>query len=493
MSFKTNKLDYEHKFFYIFLLIHLVVWSCIGLIRTVLPTDALEGIYWGGLHDFGTPKHPPLSGWIAYWIYSVFKTDFSIYLVSQAFIVTGFIYIYKLAKLFLDANRALLSVIVLEGCWVYTYITGYYGFNPDVILLGLLPAITYFYYKSVNENKLLSWLIMGVLVGISFLNKYQTVLILIPMFIWAIMFKREVFKSINFYLSVLIAFVIFLPHILWMINYDFFPLLYFEGEFEDDRFIKHIIAPLQFFVVQISLVIGSFILFVLLKLKQKSEFIFNNGIEKSKALFLLLFAFTPLVIHMIMGICGGGTMRPRWGFVFAYLFGIMLFYFIKTKDVSSEDFKFVLKSSYVVMLITFLALGSLLAFEKNYRSRYPVSTIYNDMSKIWQDEFNTPLKYFGGYIEWTLPLTIYGKNHQDIILDTHGYPSPWLDEQDIKKSGIIIIDRGIEELFLDARQACPYLPINYLIQPRPYSFEVKNAFNMPRTYQIFYAIIPPME
>ena len=61
--------------FFTFLIVHLLVWSCIGLIRVVLPTDTLEGIYWGSLYDFGTPKHPPLAGWITYLAYLPFKIE----------------------------------------------------------------------------------------------------------------------------------------------------------------------------------------------------------------------------------------------------------------------------------------------------------------------------------------------------------------------------------------------------------------------------------
>ena len=56
-----------NKIFILFLILHLIVWSTIGLIRTVMPTDALEGIYWGGLHDFGTPKHPNLQDGLVIW------------------------------------------------------------------------------------------------------------------------------------------------------------------------------------------------------------------------------------------------------------------------------------------------------------------------------------------------------------------------------------------------------------------------------------------
>lgn len=128
----------EKKCFYIFLAVHLIVWSSIGLIRTVLPTDALEGIYWGSFMDLGTPKHPPLFGWLAYLTYLPFKTDYVIYFVSQLFVIFGFIYTYKLAKCFLDENKAMLSVIILEGCWVYSYITGYWTDYEKMKKLGVM-------------------------------------------------------------------------------------------------------------------------------------------------------------------------------------------------------------------------------------------------------------------------------------------------------------------------------------------------------------------
>ncbi len=188
-----NNLKYEKRLFYIFLLVHLVVWVGVALVRTVLPADSLEGIYWGSLMDFGSQKHPPLAAWITYLSYIPFKLDFSIYLISQLFIVSGFIFVYKLAKHFLDENKAMLAVIVLEGCWIYSYITGYYGFNPDVVLLFTLPAITYYFYSCMKDNKFSDWLILAILVGLSCLNKYQTGLLVVSMAIWAGVFKPQTY------------------------------------------------------------------------------------------------------------------------------------------------------------------------------------------------------------------------------------------------------------------------------------------------------------
>lgn len=491
MEFLKN-LSHEKKVFWTFLLVHLLVWSGIGLIRTVLPTDSLEGIFWGSLHDFGTPKHPPLAGWLTYLAYMPFKIDFSIYLMSQLFIVAGFVYIYNLARNFVDDNKAMLSVILLEGCWSYSYVTGYYGFNPDVILLFTLPVMCYYFYKCMKTDRPVDWIILGLVTGLSFLNKYQTALIALPLLIWAVVFKRDVFKQWKIYVSALLAFLIFLPHILWLVKYDFFPFLYFENELSATSWWNHITAPLLFFIMQIAVIAGSLVIYLITRLRYKQPFVIEKNYSKKDLVFILLVAFTPLLIHMGMGFMDGGTMRPRWGFEFWFMIGILLFYFFPYK-VEKKQFDFMTKLSYVVMLIVFLSLGTLLTVEKNYRSRYPVGTVYNGLNAIWKQNVNSPMKYVGGYIEWTLPLTIYSEGHPTCMLDTFGYPSPWVDENDLKASGIMVIDRTVRELERDFRQACPYLPKDFKIDAKPYSFTLYNALKMPREYTIYYMIVPPMK
>ena len=288
-----------------------------------------------------------------------------------------------------------------------------------------------------------------------------------------------------------IAFVMFLPHLLWMIKYEFFPLLYFEGELTSHTIWSHIKAPLIFFLLQVANILGTVIIFALLKHRQKSGLKINLELDRN-AWFLILVGLTPLLIHLVMGLCTGGTMRPRWGYEFLFLTGVMLFYFIPANEISKEDFDFTVKLSYVAMALVALTMTTLLGVEQNYRSRYPVAHIYNDMNKVWADQFNTPLKYIGGYIEWTLPLTIYAETHPTCILDTNGYKNPWIDEEDLKKSGLIIIDRRMHELIDHFKKSCPYLDENYPINPVEYRFNVKNALGMEREYQIYYLVIPPI-
>ncbi|MBR1616821.1 hypothetical protein IJ670_01580, partial [bacterium] len=284
----------------------------------------------------------------------------------------------------------------------------------------------------------------------------------------------------------------FLPHLLWLIKYDFFPILYFEGELSSDTFLNHIIAPLTFMVVQISAILGVVVIYTFLKLKQKSKFIFLKTINKD-AWFLIFRGLFPLFAHIIMGFMMGGPMRPRWGFEFLYMVPVLLFYFLPSGEISRKDFDFVVKFSYFAMFVTFIVMGSLLSVEKNYRSRYPYEQLYTDFNNVWENKFHTSLKYLGGYIEWTLPLTIYGKTHPTCILDTNGYKNPWLDENELKKNGCMIINRTKDQVIGDIRKYCPYIDDNSKYEPIEYKFDVENAFGIKREYIIYYLIIPPIK
>ena len=481
----------EKKAFILFLIIHLLVFVGVALIRKVLPADSLEGIWWGSLHDFGSPKHPPLAAWLTYLAFLPFKSDFCVYLMSQLFIIGGFIYTYKLAKYFLDENKAVLSVMLLEGCWIYSYITGYYGFNPDVVLLLILPAITYYFYKCMLNNKGVDWIKLGIWFGLGCLDKYQTCLLVIAMAIWAFVFNKKTFKNKYFYISVLIAFLIFLPHILWLIKYDFFPLLYYDNELNVINGYNHLTSPLMFLSMQIVMIIGTLFIYSVSRFEFKEPITLAKTFDKKQAWFLILLCFVPHLIHTLIGIYFGSDIRPRWGYVNWYMLGIMLFYFFPI-EINKERFKFISKLVYFVMIIVFLSMGILFTVEKNYRSRYPVDNVLNDLKTQWAMQYEEPLKYIGGDTEWTFPLSVYGGVTN--VMDTFSYKNPWIDEDDLKKSGIMIIDRRACNILDYIKSLCPYLPEDYPIRNmKKYEFTIHNALGMPKNYTIYYYIVPPQK
>lgn len=485
-----------NKIFIIFLVLHVIIWSILPFIRDLLPTDALESIYWGGLFDFGTHKHPPLVGWMAYGFYNLLgKTDFSIYLLGQLCVLAGFIYLYKLGKFFLTETQAILAVMILEGCHVYSYMTIFDGFSPNFILFWFFPAIAYYFYKCLNENNLKNWCFLGIFVGLSFLAKYQTIMLILPMLIYsfAISKGRKIYKKFGFYLSIIIAFLIFLPHLLWLYKYDFFSFLYFK-ECEEryaqtySGFLKYLEAPFMFLLAQTMAIIGTVIIFLATRLHFKMPFIINQNKTLEDSAFLILLGICPVLFQALPGLLTGAQVHGTWGYPMVYMIGILLFYFFPI-NIDTKISKYIIKWVYAAMIIIFIVMTVLFAVEKNFRSRYPYKTISRDMKAIFHDSTGKNLKYIGGYIEYALPISIYDSSRPKMILDTYGHTNPWVTLEEIKKNGAIIMTRHEDMLNESLKKLVPFENKN--LKPLEYNYKIYNKLGKEREYTIYYAIIQP--
>ena len=105
-------MNLKHKFA-LFLLCNLLLWSLIPLLRHSLSMDTQEAIVWGKYCFWGTTKHPPFSGWVAYNFWNLFgHLDGVMYFLSQIFVILGVVYIYRLARCFLDETKAVLAALL---------------------------------------------------------------------------------------------------------------------------------------------------------------------------------------------------------------------------------------------------------------------------------------------------------------------------------------------------------------------------------------------
>ena len=76
------------------------------------------------------------------------------------------------------------------------------------------------------------------------------------------------------------------------------------------------------------------------------------------------------------------------------------------------------------------------------------------------------------------------------MLDTFGHKSPWLDYDDITKSGAMIFSKYPDELEQRVRNVLLYLPEDYKIEQEEYKYEITNKFGKTKEYTVYYAIIP---
>ena len=131
------------NFFYIFLTIHLILWTLIpSLTNNNLPLDTIEALAWGSNLDWGFNKHPPMSAFMVEIFYSIFgSNDWAYYLLSQIFIIFSFFVIFQFSKEILNNEiLALISVLLLEGIYFYNFTTPEFNVNVCQIPFWVLTV-----------------------------------------------------------------------------------------------------------------------------------------------------------------------------------------------------------------------------------------------------------------------------------------------------------------------------------------------------------------
>ena len=146
-----------------FLTAHVILWTIVPSISNQnLPLDTIEHLAWASNLDWGFEKHPPLIAFILIIFYKIFgNQDWSYYFLSQLFVITSFIVVWKFSFYFFKEKiYSFFSVLLLEGIYFYNFTTP--EFNVNVCQLPLWALTAFYFWKGVSNNKTNDWLLFGV-------------------------------------------------------------------------------------------------------------------------------------------------------------------------------------------------------------------------------------------------------------------------------------------------------------------------------------------
>ena len=438
----------KKRLFYVFLLVQAFLWVLISLTRQIASVDAMEAVAWGDLISLGTNKHPPLSGWLMGIFYNLFgQHDIAIYVLGEVCIVVGLIFVYKLAKYFLSEEKAMCSAMIMSICFYYTYHTYINNYNCNIISMGLWPVIAYYFYKSVKENKIKDWVIFGITAGLGVLAKYQVVLLFMAFFFYLVFFDRKQLKQKGLYIASLFGILTILPHAIWLYKTDFFSLIYIMSRTEvssgnTPSFLLpfgRIIFPIKFYLNQIMAILPCVALYLILALKEKNISVNKSSENLPEKVFILLVGLLPIFILGATGAISNSRVIGAWGSTMLSYIGLILFYFFPIKF-SEKTFDYFIKWLYAIVIMWVVGIRIFAVFQTQSDISYPKIKIMSDFDNIWAKETNNAeLKYVGGNLDDTFQFRLYNSQHPTVILETFGYKNPWINHEDVLKSGAIIM------------------------------------------------------
>ena len=391
-----------NNLFYIFLIIHLILWTIVpALTDNNLPLDTIEALAWGSNLDWGFNKHPPASAFFVEIFYQIFGSqDWVYYLLSQIFVLTAFVVVFKFAEeLFKNKTLSLISVILLEGIYFYNFTTP--EFNVNVCQLSFWALCVYYSWKLFDKQELRAkdcfWL--GVFAAVGFLSKYLFIYLLLTidlLFFYVFFIKK--YKKFNFkyLISLEIFIILLLPHAIWLTNNDYITITYGLARtgLENSNLSDHITYPLIFLIKQIGLLIPFFIMsFFLIK-----KFKVKVSLKDKKLLFLIVINLVPIILMFLTSILTGSKIRTMWMTPFYLFFGVLIVYIFQAQINLKK-----LNSFMVVFLILFIfspfAYAYISITQTEKRTDYLGKEISIKVQYVWSANHKEPINIVFGD-EW---------------------------------------------------------------------------------------------
>jgi len=423
-----------NKALYIFLFLHLLLWTLIpSLSNTNLPLDTIEALAWGSNLDWGFNKHPPLSAFAVEFFFNIFgNNDWAYYLLSQIFVLISFFIVWKFSNEVLeDKTYSLLSVLLLVGIYFYNFTTP--EFNVNVSQLPFWALSIYFFWKGINLNKNIDWILLGIFSALGFLSKYLFIYILITLFIFFILNFKKYKKSLKgYFLSISISLILIIPHFIWLFENNFVTIFYGLNRSGLSEFdiINHFKNPTEFLIKQIIILIPFFLMIFTILKKLK----FKINVKDKKIIFLFTINIIPILLMLATSLISGAKIRTMWMTPFYLFFGTLFLSIFK----NFVDLKNLRKFYYTFLFFFILSPSVYLLVslaDETKRTDYPGKEISRLVQNKWDENFVNEIKIVIGD-EWSAGNLSYHLNSRPIwINDLKNKASNITDKQGVIYTG----------------------------------------------------------
>lgn len=485
------------KKFFGLLIFGFVLWSVVPMLRLSLSMDTQEAIVWGKYCLWGTTKHPPFSGWVAYGFYELFgQSDRVMYALSQIFVLLGVVYIYKLARCFLSELSAVAAAALQFGIIYYGYSTP--EFNVNVISVGLWPMCAYYFWLGYTQNKWRDWLLFGVLVGLNLLNKYVAAMLLAAIGIFVISDRKllNFIKNIKVYTAAGVAVLLLAPHVWWLYENDFTAFNYIAGRNHSGSitsFWGHLIYPLKFLGAQILFAAPALLTYAWFCCRYglvkniKSVFWLETDRQRSKSLFVLCMALVPVLMFALICLVSGNAAKSMWGFPCLFMWGTALFYFLPMpNDAKSVNRLLNVMFVWIALFAAAYGLQCLLTTSQRYQTE--VRQVAQMFEQKWAEHTDKPLKYVGADVWFGDIMALYATREIKPMIWMRPQNNPWFDKADFAQSGALVIAT-------DAGEYAKYQDMygKAISAPLKTKLEFKNYFGKTKSKEVLYGFYEPWE
>lgn len=244
-----------------------------------------EAYYWfySRQLSWGYFDHPPMIALMIKAGYSLIQNELGVRIFS---VLAGISSLIIIEKMLVQKNFLLYATLI--STILISQLGGFIAV-PDSPYLFFITLFIFQFKRYLGNTNWINGTILGLLAACILYSKYHGAMLLFFM----VLVNLSLFRRWSFYLCIVIAFLAYLPHLIWLINNDYPSFYYHFGERNVPSYT--IMSTIEYLLGQLAIygpLTSFFIFYALFNFKGRSKFERTlNFASFSVLVFLFLFSF----------------------------------------------------------------------------------------------------------------------------------------------------------------------------------------------------------
>ena len=196
------------------------------LYNAFLPLHGDEAYYWLWSHRLqaGYYDHPPMIALLIALTNLISEAEWGVRLVNVISMSVSAWTVFVLLEKIRDARAALWGVVIFES--VVLVHAGYTITTTDSPLILFWSLALLSTYNVFTRGRTVDFFLTGLFLGAMMLSKYTAVLFILPLLLFLLLRRRDLFLDIRTWMAALIALVVISPLLWWNYEHDWISFLF---------------------------------------------------------------------------------------------------------------------------------------------------------------------------------------------------------------------------------------------------------------------------
>ena len=369
--------------------------------------------------------------------------NLSYVVLAQMNIALALTAIWFLARQFVSARVALAAVCLLEFIPYYSFLSQ--RFNHSSLLISLWALTTLFAYFALHRQRLLDWVVLGLLAVASMLCKYYSVTLLVAIGLVFVLTARgrATWRTPGPYVAVAL-FVVFMALHAQHVIFNKVGTIDHIGDYFNFSSLAWRWPPVKFFLAQLVYALPALIVFVLATRDEQSQHrwyhLFKRVSWPDSHVLIYMVTLFPLLVTAVPGLLLGVDISSRWGGPILGMFGLLLV-FQYPAHLSVVHCRRVVASAFVwvVLLPVTILTAHGLGWITDDAKAFPGKELAGTITKSWHTNYAVPLRLVGGGLVAPDSISFHSPDHPSVLQHLNFKRSPWVEPAGINEHGIAVV------------------------------------------------------